>query len=275
MVWTLVLLLLGSIVHATESSLACPDWPTCFGTMVPEMSGGIFWEHLHRLVAGGLVVLWGAGTWFAFRTAGVPGSVRTGAAAGLALLVIQSLFGGLTVLMQLPDAVSTTHLALAFIFLSLATVLWVRTGARREGRVTSAALPVGTVVAAGLVFVQSVVGAAVRHTDSGLACPDIPLCLGEWVPPLAQWPIALHFGHRAMAVVVSIIVLRVALRAIRNGVLRGLYGLALGLVVVQMALGFLSVSSFLAVWPVSLHTVVAASLLASLVGAATLRVFDA
>lgn len=27
--WTLALLLLGSVVHATESSLACPDWPTC------------------------------------------------------------------------------------------------------------------------------------------------------------------------------------------------------------------------------------------------------
>ena len=48
-VWTLGLLFLGSVVHATESSLACPDWPTCYGTMVPEMTGGVFWEHLHRL----------------------------------------------------------------------------------------------------------------------------------------------------------------------------------------------------------------------------------
>ena len=28
--WTLGLLFMGSVVHATESSLACPDWPTCF-----------------------------------------------------------------------------------------------------------------------------------------------------------------------------------------------------------------------------------------------------
>jgi hypothetical protein len=45
-IWTLLLLYLGSVVHATESSLACPDWPTCNGTMFPEMSGGIFWEHM-------------------------------------------------------------------------------------------------------------------------------------------------------------------------------------------------------------------------------------
>ena len=44
--WTLLLLLLGSVVHATGSSLACPDWPTCNGTLMPEMEGGIFWEHL-------------------------------------------------------------------------------------------------------------------------------------------------------------------------------------------------------------------------------------
>ena len=66
-VWTLLLLWLGSIVHATHSSLACPDWPTCHGTMIPVMTGGVFWEHLHRLVAGGLVLMWLLATWLARR----------------------------------------------------------------------------------------------------------------------------------------------------------------------------------------------------------------
>ena len=40
--------------------------------------------------------------------------------AGIGLLLVQSVFGGLTVIYQLPDLVSTTHLALAFLFLGLA-----------------------------------------------------------------------------------------------------------------------------------------------------------
>src|SRR5688572_29274940 len=61
--WTFVLLYLGSAVNRTGSSLACPDWPTCYGTMVPAMGGGIFWEHLPRLVAGGLILMWLLAGW--------------------------------------------------------------------------------------------------------------------------------------------------------------------------------------------------------------------
>ena len=105
--WTLALLYLGSIVHATESSLACPDWPTCFGTMMPEMVGGVFWEHLHRIVAGVLILLFGAATYFAFREAGDRRWMVRASLAGVGLLLVQSVFGGLTVIYRLPDAVST------------------------------------------------------------------------------------------------------------------------------------------------------------------------
>ena len=48
---TFVLLVIGGMVHATGSSLACPDWPLCYGQFFPAMEGGVLYEHGHRLVA--------------------------------------------------------------------------------------------------------------------------------------------------------------------------------------------------------------------------------
>jgi len=274
-IWTLGLLFLGSVVHATESSLACPDWPTCFGTMVPEMSGGVFYEHLHRLVAGGLLLLWGLATWLARKEAADRPWIFKAALAGMALLLVQSLFGGLTVLFRLPDLVSTTHLALAFSFLVLATVLASATSASASARASEDddGLQRWAVVAAALVFAQSVLGALVRHTDAGMACPDVPLCLGDAVPPLVNLQITAHFFHRVLALVATAAVLGVVLRARRASVASGVRrwsALAGVLVFLQVGLGIASVLTVLAVVPVSLHTLVAAALLATLVHVAAL-----
>ncbi|MSR21289.1 MAG: heme A synthase [Gemmatimonadetes bacterium] len=274
--WTLALLYLGSVVHATESSLACPDWPTCFGTMVPEMTGGVFWEHLHRLVAGGLLLMWGLATWFARKETADRPWIFKACIAGIVLLLVQSAFGGLTVIYRLPDLVSTTHLALALSFLALATVL-----ASATAHVGNSEPPSGqedgtrrwATAAAGLVFAQSVLGALVRHMDAGLACLDFPLCLGRVVPPLVNAPITVHFAHRALGMIVAVVVLAFAVRAYRIGSperIRRWATLAAALVVAQVALGVASVFTVLAVLPVSLHTLVAASLLAVLVHVATL-----
>ena len=276
--WTLGLLFLGSVVHATNSSLACPDWPTCFGTMVPEMTGGVFWEHLHRLVAGGLLLLWGLATWLARKEATDRPWVFKAALAGVGLLLVQSLFGGLTVLYQLPDLVSSTHLALAFSFLALATVMATATASPEEPSpaatddADAAGIRRWAIVTAALVFVQSVLGALVRHTDAGLACVDFPLCLGRVVPPLVNMQITVHFLHRLLALVATAAVLGFWVRVHRGdapGPVRRWVTVAVALVLTQVALGVASVLTVLAVMPVSLHTLVAASLVATLVHVAT------
>ncbi len=273
--WTLALLWLGSVVHATESSLACPDWPTCYGTMVPEMSGGIFWEHLHRLWAGGLLLIWGVGTWMA-RKEGASPAVFRASLAGMALLLVQSVFGGLTVIFRLPDLVSTTHFGLAFAFLALAAWLASVTTWSKDHRMDPAAAATTrrwAWAAAGLVYLQSLVGALVRHTDSGMACPDAPLCLGRVVPPLGNGMVALHFGHRVLGITVALVVLAFALQSGRRrlpGAVRSWASWAAVLVLIQVGLGFLSVLEGLAVVPVSLHTLVAAGLLVVLVHVAAM-----
>lgn len=276
-VWTLGLLFLGSVVHATESSLACPDWPTCFGTMFPEMKGGVFWEHLHRLVAGGLILLFAGATFLAFRESRPGHWIRAATVTGVGLLLVQAVFGGLTVIYRLPDAISTSHLSMALAFLTLATVLTTAASPRRATRAplassTARSLRVGATGGAALVFLQSVVGGVVRHTDAGMACPDFPTCIGEWVPPLTNGLVATHFLHRVLGVVATLVVLALAWRLVSGNApayVRRLGLLAGALVVAQMTLGIVSVLSVLAVVPVSLHTLGAASLLASLVVLAT------
>ncbi|MDT8368759.1 MAG: COX15/CtaA family protein [Longimicrobiales bacterium] len=270
--WTLSLLLLGSVVHATESSLACPDWPTCFGSYMPVMEGGVFWEHIHRLWAGGLILMFGVATWFSFRE-GAPRGVRLAAVAGVGLLLLQSILGGLTVLLRLPDAISTSHLMLALAFLGLTTLLAGVTSpsrARRRplSRPTSRVLRRWGTGAALVVFAQSVLGGLVRHADAGMACPDFPTCGGQWIPPMSHALVGLHFAHRVLGGVATLAVIALAWRLLRLTRERGVRHFALAalsLVFVQMTLGVVSVLSVLAIVPVSLHTLGAAALLCILV----------
>src|SRR5690242_471803 len=94
---TFVLLLMGGLVHNTGSSLACPDWPLCFGKVMPKMEGGVLVEHSHRLVAAtvtflalGLMI----GCWRRASRTG-DGNLRGLGILAFSLVLGQALLGGL------------------------------------------------------------------------------------------------------------------------------------------------------------------------------------
>jgi cytochrome c oxidase assembly protein subunit 15 len=241
--------------------------------MVPVMTGGVFWEHLHRLVAGGLILLFAAAAWLTFRESPRFPWIRRASLLGLGLLLVQAALGGITVLFGLPDAVSTSHLGLAFLFLALATALAVATSPGWERAAAPALVSRGTLrtmalAAAAVALLQSLLGALVRHSDAGMACPDIPLCLGEWIPPFPHALVALHWSHRVLGLALLLLVLglgHLVFRRAESPRVRALGAIAAAVALAQVLLGFLSVFFRLAPLAVSLHTLLAATLLALLV----------
>jgi heme o synthase len=60
------------------------------------------------------------------------------------------------------------------------------------------------------------IGVVVRATDSGLGCPDWPLCHGQIIPPFDDAKAWIEWVHRGVAVVVGIEILGLAFLAIRD-----------------------------------------------------------
>ena len=269
---TFCLLVVGGLVHNTRSSLACPDWPLCFGSAFPKMEGGVLVEHGHRLLAtavglGTIGLLFGL--LLRARRTGHRALGRLGIAA-LCLVVAQGVLGGLTVIYRLPTIVSTLHLATSMLFFSLLIYIVFQLQPTTVRPRPSLGLPLerASLLGAALVYAQMIVGALMRHLGAGLACTDLPLCKDGLWPAGAHPNVLLHAFHRLFAVVVfaalcSIAV--VAFRTTRDAAARALAVTAPVLAVVQGTLGWLSVSSFLDAVPVTAHLGVAAILLADMV----------
>ena len=253
---TFVLLLVGGLVNPTGSSLACPDWPLCYGSPFPPMVGGILYEHSHRLVATGVGILTVVLAVLLYKA----GRGKLGLLA-VGLVVAQGLLGGLTVLLKLPPEISIAHLALSMAFFCYLLALSVPRTA-----LVGAGLRRALVSGAGLTYVQIVLGAVVRHTHSALACTtELPGCFGQIWPAGAPYQAQLHMAHRLFAVVVGVALIAIALVAARR--LRGglrLLALAVPvLVLVQIGLGMWTVLTLKALAPVELHLGVGALLLAA------------
>jgi len=116
-----------------------------------------------------------------------------------------------------------------------------------------------------LIFLQILIGAAMRHTGAGLAIPDFPWMFGHVVPDHWNGRIAVHFTHRAGALIVTlgIGILSAYVWSHHRGrrELAQPAALIVALVVIQVTLGALTVLTRRDIWINSLHVVCGALVL--------------
>jgi cytochrome c oxidase assembly protein subunit 15 len=285
------LIFLGALVKSHEAGLTVPDWPTSFGQNMflyppSEWTGGIFYEHTHRLLAsfiGLLTVI--LAVWCGAKEK--RRWVRVLSYLALGLVIFQGALGGLTVLLQLPPIVSIAHGVTAQTFLALSIIIAYAqshefTNSNGYTTALSNTAKSGLIVI-GLLYFQLILGALMRHTGSGLAIPDFPTMAGSWFPllndnflaaanelrlavglgPTKMQNIIAHLAHRLGAVVVTIgaVILFVKMRRHPESEIRTSGTRVLHILTLQWIAGISAILSVREPYITSFHVVMGAILL--------------
>src|SRR4051812_41947085 len=125
-VCTSVLLMAGALVTSNHAGLSVPDWPLSYGKVMPRMTGGVLFEHGHRMV-GTTVGLLTIGLLIGILRVERRTWMRKLGWVALAWVSTVGLLGGLTVKLLTPPPVSITHTCLAQLFFALTVTIAVFT----------------------------------------------------------------------------------------------------------------------------------------------------
>lgn len=268
----LFLIFAGALVTSTGSGLSVPDWPLSYGTFFPEMKGGVFYEHGHRLIAGFVATLTVImAIWAKLKIESK--LIRSFCYTAVIAVILQAVLGGMTVIFQLPTWISMSH---AFLGQTYVSILWLIAlfSSQAWNRITkddqqSTLLPHLSMFFVWLVFVQLFLGAWMRHIGAGLAIPDFPTSMGAWIPPVMNYWIKVHFAHRVGALCILLFgigffsYIFVKHRGIR--IVHGFSKLIALLIALQISLGALVIWTGKNSLITSLHVLIGASILSSVI----------
>jgi len=171
--WTVFLFVAGALVTSNNAALSVPDWPKSFGRWFPPMrmlSGGAFFEHSHREIAGILaifvlalaVLLWmrEPRTW-----------VRWLGGLAVAAVLAQAVLGGEVVRQLLQYWLPVLHAVFAQVIfaavLSIAvfTSRWWVADQPQLRDAGSPSIHFVVVLNAVFLYVQALLGAGFRHNE--------------------------------------------------------------------------------------------------------------
>jgi cytochrome c oxidase assembly protein subunit 15 len=171
--WTVLLFIAGALVTSNNAALSVPDWPKSFGTWFPslrQLAGGAFFEHSHRVIAGGLgvfvmvlaILIWLKDNRRWLRWFGVT------AVAGV---VVQAVLGGEVVRQLLQYWLPVIHAVFAQIVFAAVLGIAVFTSnwwiSERPQLTDTGAPSIHSlaILNAAVIFFQVVLGAGFRHSE--------------------------------------------------------------------------------------------------------------
>jgi cytochrome c oxidase assembly protein subunit 15 len=301
---TLFVVVLGAYVRLSDAGLGCPDWPGCYGQAAwpteaneisqanqafPERAVEVdkAWkEMVHRYFASflGLIVL-GLFIWAFIKRDEISYSFPL--IIGF-VIMFQATLGMWTVTLQLKPVIVMGHLMGGMLTLSL--LCWLalsRTNSIKPYRYAGHVKQWMIVVALLLTVFQIMLGGWTSANYAALSCVGFPLCNGQVWPEMnfseafimwrglgvnyefgvldAPSRIAIQMTHRIGFVILSLYLIWLSTRLMKNRELMPLGLVVLGLLAVQISLGISNVVYNLPLIVATAHNGFAALLLLSLV----------
>jgi cytochrome c oxidase assembly protein subunit 15 len=284
---------LGAYVRLTDAGLGCPDWPTCYSHWTAgaaaqnaEAAGALYpdrpvryalaiREMVHRYFATGLgmlIVLLAIIAVVNRKSRSLPVALPVFL---LGFVVLQGVFGALTVTWQLQPIIVTAHLLGGLTTLALLTWLVMRPEVRSPAP-TERGLMRWALVGLVILGLQLALGGWTSSNYAAVACPDFPTCQNQWLPSMdlrdafVPWHqlgvdyaggvldhparVAIHYVHRLGAILTALVLTIVALLTLMRGRSTHLRLAALGVLgalALQIGIG---ISMVLMTFPLSLAT---------------------
>jgi cytochrome c oxidase assembly protein subunit 15 len=267
------LIVLGALVRAHGAGLACPDWPLCFGEVVPAMNVRVAFEWSHRALAGSITLGFAALAALAWTRSRPGDPVRRRLALAAGLLAVQIGLGALTVWLSLASWTVTAHLLVGNSI--AATFAWTALELRaRQVSRTEPAAPAtpgqrrALAAALALLVVQIALGGQVSSRYAGLACPEWPTCNGGVWFPTWHGTIGLHVVHRLNGYLLLAALTVVARICGKSPRLARWTHAAEGIAFAQILVGIANVLFRIPVELTGLHSALAAALVLTATGAA-------
>ena len=244
---TFLLVVAGGLVTSHEAGLAVVDWPNTFGSNMflyplARMTGGVYYEHAHRLF-GALVGLTTIALAVRLWRVESRSWVKLLATAAVVAVILQGVLGGLRVTGNLtlstsaedmaPSiALAVVHGVFGQLFLALmvalaaVTSVWWTTAPAAEPRVSVPSDRTLQASLVGVLLVQLIFGAVQRHVAQGLvihitlaavvAMVAVAAGARAWGLYHGSWPVQ-RLGQLVMAVMAVQITLGIAALAVTQG----------------------------------------------------------